>query len=241
MPSAMAGRTGSRRMAMLLPVTCLGLTLAGCGDTRPAPRSLKDEASTFRLVVDAPESRMTLAGADSTGGTDGPESSFAPAGERASVFRAAEVAPDRVALTENLLSELNARQADDQSIVIDLPADILFDFDKATLRPDAEPSLRKAAELLGSYPAAPVKVNGHTDGKGTDAYNDPLSLRRAQAVATWLKDHGGRGATVAGLGKRRPVADNAKADGSDDPDGRQRNRRVEIVIEPGAAAAAKQE
>lgn len=226
---------------MSLSMVCLGLTLAGCGDTRPAPRSLKDEASSFRLVVDAPESRMTLAGADSTGGATGPESSFAPAGEHASIFRVAEVAPDRVALTENLLSELKARQAGDQSIVIDLPADILFDFDKATLRPDAEQSLRKAADLLGSYPAAPVKVNGHTDGKGTDAYNDPLSLRRAQAVATWLKDHSGRGAAVAGLGKRRPVADNANADGSDNPDGRQRNRRVEIIIQPAAAGVAAKE
>ncbi|KQO08971.1 hypothetical protein ASF09_04515 [Sphingomonas sp. Leaf242] len=125
--------------------------------------------------------------------------------------------------------------------MIDLPADILFDFDKAILRADAEQSLRKAAELLGSYPTAPVKVNGHTDGKGSDAYNDPLSLRRAQAVATWLKKNSGRGSTVAGLGKRRPVADNANADGSDNPDGRQRNRRVEIVIQPAAPKAATQE
>ncbi|KQU53066.1 hypothetical protein ASG67_09490 [Sphingomonas sp. Leaf339] len=216
------------------------LMLAGCGDSRPAPRSLKDEASSFHVVVDAPESRLTLVGADSAGGTTGPESSFAPAGEPASVFRAAEVAPDRLALTESLLSELKARQGGDRSIVIDLPADILFDFDKASLRPDAEQSLRKAAELLGSYPTAPVKVNGHTDGKGTDAYNDPLSLRRAQAVAAWLKRNGDRDATVAGLGKRQPVADNVKSDGSDDPDGRQRNRRVEIVIQPAAGGATEE-
>ncbi|RMB54789.1 OmpA family protein [Sphingomonas sp. PP-CE-3A-406] len=230
----------TRWIAVSLSVACFGLTLAGC-NTRPAPRSLKDEASSFRVVVDAPESHMTLAGTDSAGGTAGPESSFAAANERSSVFRTTEVAPDRIALTENLLSELNARQAADQSIVIDLPADILFDFDKAILRADAEQSLRKAAELLGSYPTAPVKVNGHTDGKGSDAYNDPLSLRRAQAVATWLKKNSGRGSTVAGLGKRRPVADNANADGSDNPDGRQRNRRVEIVIQPAAPKAATQE
>lgn len=227
-------------MGVFLSVACFGLMLAGC-NTRPAPRSLKDEASSFRLVVDAPESRITLAGAASTGSTAGPESSFAAADDRASIFRVAEVAPDRISLTENLLSELKAHQVEDQSIVIDLPADILFDFDKATLRPDAEQSLRKAAELLGSYPTAPVKVNGHTDGKGTDAYNDPLSLRRAQAVATWLKRNGGRDATVAGLGKRRPVADNANADGSDNPDARQRNRRVEIVIQPAAVGVATQE
>lgn len=235
-----ARHAGWRRIVFPLSIACFGLTLAGC-DSRPAARSLKDEASSFRLVVDAPESRMTLVGADSTGGAAGPESSFAPAEDHASIFRAAEVAPDRIALTQTLLSDLKARQTGDQSIVIDLPADILFDFDKATLRADAQPSLDKAATLLGSYPTAPVQVNGHTDGKGSDAYNDPLSLRRAQAVATWLKGHGGRDATVAGLGKRRPVADNMNADGSDNPDGRQRNRRVEIVIQPAAALGVTQE
>lgn len=205
--------------------------IAGCSD-RPAPRSLKDEPSSFRLAVNAPDSRLIVVGASSSSGTSIAESSFGEVREQSSVFRAAEVAPDRLAMTTNLLSELKARQQSDHSIVIDLPADILFDFDKADLRADAERSLRKAADLLQSYPAAPVLINGHTDAKGTDAYNDPLSLRRAQAVATWLKANGERNATVAGLGERRPVAPNTKPDGSDDPDGRQRNRRVEIVIKP---------
>lgn len=210
---------------------CALVMIAGCSD-RPAPRSLKDEPSSFRLAVNAPDSRLIVVGASSSSGTSIAESSFGEVREQSSVFRAAEVAPDRLAMTTNLLSELKARQQSDHSIVIDLPADILFDFDKADLRADAERSLRKAADLLQSYPAAPVLINGHTDAKGTDAYNDPLSLRRAQAVATWLKANGERNATVAGLGERRPVAPNTKPDGSDDPDGRQRNRRVEIVIKP---------
>jgi outer membrane protein OmpA-like peptidoglycan-associated protein len=217
----------------------LALALAGC-DRTPAPRSLKEEPSSFRLAVNAPESRMTIAGANSAAGSAGLESSFGPAQEKASVFRAAEVAPDRVALTTSLLSDLKARQTSDQSIVIDLPADILFDFDKASLRPDAEASLRKAADLLESYPKAAVQVNGHTDAKGTDAYNDPLSLRREEAVADWLKRNGGRATKVAGEGKRHPVAPNTKPDGSDDAEGRQRNRRVEIIIRPVNAGAAQE-
>lgn len=232
--------TASARTSALATPLCAVLLLAACND-RPAARSLKDEASSFRLVVDAPVSGLSVAGSASAARPAVTESSFGVAGGQPSMFRAAEVAADRVALTTSLLSDLKARQQSDKSIVIDLPADILFDFDKANLRADADPSLRKAADLLQSYPDAPILINGHTDAKGSEAYNDPLSLRRAQAVATWLKGNGGRSATVAGLGERRPVGPNTRADGSDDPDGRQRNRRVEIVIQPIAAGGQRED
>ena len=109
-----------------------------------------------------------------------------------------------------------------------------FDFDKATIRPDAEPALTRAAELLKSYPQAQVSIGGHTDAKGDDAYNEGLSLRRARAVAARLQREAGRTLGAEGFGERRPVAPNVKPDGSDDPDGRQKNRRVEIRITPRA-------
>jgi len=108
--------------------------------------------------------------------------------------------------------------------------DVLFDFDKSDLRADAASSLDKAAELIKSYAAAPLTVVGHTDGKGTDAYNDSLSLRRAEAVARALHRRTGRQAAVQGQGKRQPVAPNTTPDGRDDPQGRQLNRRVQILI-----------
>jgi photosystem I P700 chlorophyll a apoprotein A2 len=78
-----------------------------------------------------------------------------------------------------------------------------------------------------------VSIDGHTDGKGADAYNMALSERRAAAVKAWLTAHSqmppARIAT-RGLGKTKPVAHDTKPDGSDDPDGRARNRRVEIVV-----------
>ena len=123
--------------------------------------------------------------------------------------------------------------------MIDLPADVLFDFDRAELRPDALRSLDQAAELLRSYPQAPVTVNGHTDGKGTDSYNDALSMRRAEAVAARLRGDPPRAIVVHGFGKQRPLAPDTRADGSDDAQARQRNRRVEIVIQPPAAAVSK--
>ena len=148
----------------------------------------------------------------------------------ATLLRAAEVPPQRLEQTRALLAELQAQPTPEQAISIDLPADVLFDFDKAELRADAARSLDKAAELLKSYPHAPIDVVGHTDGKGGDAYNDALSQRRAAAVAAALQSRTGRPIATRGMGKRQPVAPNTTPDGRDDPDGRQRNRRVQIVI-----------
>jgi outer membrane protein OmpA-like peptidoglycan-associated protein len=76
-----------------------------------------------------------------------------------------------------------------------------------------------------------VLIEGHTDGKGNDQYNQKLSERRADAVRRWLAEHGIAAAmTTHGWGKTRPVAPNTKPNGADDPDGRQKNRRVEITV-----------
>ena len=77
-------------------------------------------------------------------------------------------------------------------------------------------------------------IEGHTDALGPDWYNDKLSEKRAQVVRNWLVERGflrPEQATVKAFGKRRPVAPNTKADGSDDPEGRKQNRRVEIVVQ----------
>jgi len=117
-----------------------------------------------------------------------------------------------------------------------LSADVLFDFDKADLRPEADAPLRALVEQVrGQAARARYQVEGHTDAKGSDAYNDPLSTRRASAVQAWLTSKAGvstADVVVAGYGKRRPVVPNTKPDGSDDPEGRQKNRRVEILVMP---------
>jgi outer membrane protein OmpA-like peptidoglycan-associated protein len=202
-------------------------------------RSLREMPSTFTRVASAPRSefrKVDAAGALASGATP---SQLGRAAAPSTVFRVAEVPPARVAVTRELLDTLQARQTEQQAIVIDLPADVLFDFDKAELREDARASLDKAAELLRSYPDAPVTINGHTDGKGSDAYNDALSRRRAQAVAARLQGDSARPFMVEGFGKQRPLVPNTRPDGSDDPQGRQRNRRVEIIIQPMAAPTKK--
>jgi outer membrane protein OmpA-like peptidoglycan-associated protein len=119
------------------------------------------------------------------------------------------------------------------TITIELSADVLFDFDKASIKPDAEPSLQKLLTILSSYPHARVVIEGYTDAKGSDSYNLGLSQRRADAVRAWLSARpAARGIefTAHGLGSTNPVAPNRKPDGSDDPAGRQKNRRVTIRV-----------
>jgi len=131
------------------------------------------------------------------------------------------------------VEDLRIRESD-LEVRIELAADVLFDFDKADIRPSAEKTLRQAAEIIRARAAGTVRVEGHTDSKGADAYNQRLSEQRANAVRAWLVNKGGlSGLTFAtrGFGAKQPVAPNTKSDGSDDPDGRQRNRRVEIVIQ----------
>ena len=115
---------------------------------------------------------------------------------------------------------------------IELAADVLFEFDKATLLPKAEDTLKKAAEFIRQRAKGEIRIEGHTDAKGDDAYNHRLSERRADSVRQWFGRNGLRGLRVTsrGFGETRPIVPNTKADGADDPDGRQKNRRVEIVI-----------
>lgn len=113
--------------------------------------------------------------------------------------------------------------------------DVLFDFDKATIRPEAEPALAGLARRIkAGFPGAPVRVEGHTDAKGSDSYNQRLSVERAESVKRWFAEKGGLGnaaITTRGFGESQPVAPNEQPDGSDNPEGRQQNRRVEIVVE----------
>jgi outer membrane protein OmpA-like peptidoglycan-associated protein len=131
---------------------------------------------------------------------------------------------------QGALKDLGAKVTG-REIKINLSADVLFDFDKADLRPEAGPPLEKVVSVLRGYPKAAVVIEGHTDGKGNEQYNQKLSERRADSVRAWLAAHGVSAAmTTRGWGKRRPVGPNSKPNGADDPEGRQKNRRVEITV-----------
>jgi outer membrane protein OmpA-like peptidoglycan-associated protein len=129
------------------------------------------------------------------------------------------------------VADLEVKETDTE-VRIELAADVLFDFDKATLAPQAEDTLAKAAAFMRERSAHAARIEGHTDSKGDDAYNQRLSERRADSVRQWFVRHGLGGVKFSsrGFGETQPIASNTKPDGSDDPAGRQRNRRVEIVI-----------
>ncbi len=110
--------------------------------------------------------------------------------------------------------------------------DALFDFDKANLRSDAEETLAAAAPEIGKLGGKPARIEGHTDAIGSDSYNMQLSKARATAVRDWLATHDivPAATPIKGYGKTMPVAPNTTSDGKDNPAGRQKNRRVEVVF-----------
>ena len=118
-------------------------------------------------------------------------------------------------------------------VSIDLKG-VNFDFDKATLRSDAVAILSEATEILKRYPDLRVEVAGHTDSKGTDAYNQKLSERRATTVYDYLTKNGVSASRLVGpigYGESRPIAPNTNPDGSDNPEGRAKNRRTELNVQ----------
>lgn len=150
----------------------------------------------------------------------------AGSGEAGSAIAGAVVGVDAA------LKELAATVTDSE-IRIELAADVLFDFDKAEVKKDAERSLQNVAVVLKAHPRAQVAIEGHSDGRGADDYNQRLSETRAASVKQWLVTNAQVSAasvTTRGWGKSKPIAPNTKPDGSDDPAGRAKNRRVDIVV-----------
>lgn len=129
------------------------------------------------------------------------------------------------------ISDLTVRVTE-FATVVDLASDVLFEFDKFTLTPSADEPMNKLLTYVQAGGTGKIVVSGYTDAKGEDAYNLTLSQKRAQAVADWLKAHGVEASRfdVVGRGEADPVAPNAKADGSDEPEGRAKNRRVSVAI-----------
>ncbi|MEJ7747602.1 MAG: outer membrane beta-barrel protein [Luteimonas sp.] len=118
-------------------------------------------------------------------------------------------------------------------LTIDLKG-VNFDFNESTLRPDAVAILDEAISILGRYPQMRVEIAGHTDSIGSDQYNQGLSERRARTVYDYLTGRGidaGRLVGPTGYGESRPIAPNTNPDGSDNPEGRARNRRTEVNVQ----------
>jgi len=145
--------------------------------------------------------------------------------------REAELARERAAAAEQESQDLQKALADLQAkqtkrgMVLTL-GDVLFDTDKADLKPGAQITLDRLAAFLDDYPERHLLIEGHTDSRGPDEYNQSLSERRARSVRQALIDRGIESVRLraVGLGEEYPVASNESSAGQ------QQNRRVEIVV-----------
>jgi outer membrane protein OmpA-like peptidoglycan-associated protein len=190
-------------------------------------------------ACDASSSGQTRAGGETGGakqkqqpGSDQRSSSEPSTGREREPLDQGSKLTSEVSDLQGLITDLHGRMTD-REIIIELPSDVLFDFDKADIRPDADATLEKLARLIKQSGDGEIEVNGQTDSVGAEAYNMALSERRASSVVTWLTTNGGIAAgrlKAKGFGKTRPVAANKNPDGSDNPEGRQKNRRVEVII-----------
>lgn len=109
---------------------------------------------------------------------------------------------------------------------------ILYDFNKADLRPESKVILNDLVHILKDNPKIKIELAAHTDSIGSDAYNNNLSQMRAQSCVDYIVSNGIEADRIfaKGYGKTRPIAPNSKPDGSDNPDGRQLNRRTEFTV-----------
>ena len=141
---------------------------------------------------------------------------------------AAQAEKERADMRAQLLAQLNAvlqTQDTARGLIVNM-ADVLFDFGKYTLKPAAREKLAKISGIVLAHPGLTLQIEGYTDSVGSDEVNQQLSERRADTVRDFLIEQGvtGSSVTAKGFGKSNPVASN------DTPDGRQKNRRVQLVV-----------
>jgi len=141
---------------------------------------------------------------------------------------AAKAEAEKADMRAQLLAQLNSiLQTNDSArgLIVNM-SDVLFDTGSFTLKPGAREKLAKVSGILLAHPGLNMQIEGHTDSVGGDAFNVKLSEQRADAVKDFLGEQGVSmsSITAQGFGKAEPVATN------DTPEGRQRNRRVEIVV-----------
>lgn len=213
-------------MKTLRSLTCIAVisALCACGQKPDEPAAQQQQASPAQAsATETPQTQPEPVAPSAPAPT--PTSAPAPAPATAQNSAAAQ--------GSSLTGQSSSLSGTETgfNIQINLSSDVLFDFDKAELKPEADSELQKAAEIIRQKGKGLILISGYTDSKGTDAYNKRLSLARAQAVKNWFEAQGlHQNYQTEGLGATNPVAPNTNDDGSDNPEGRAKNRRVEIIV-----------
>jgi outer membrane protein OmpA-like peptidoglycan-associated protein len=188
------------------------------------------DAEAAKIAADRAKADAERARLDAERERQAAEAARAAAETQAQAAREAVLAAerDKAELRAELREQLNVileTRETARGLIVDL-SDVLFDFNKATLRAGAREKLAKIAGIILAHPGLRMEAEGHADAVGTDDYNQRLSERRAQSVSAFLLEQGIRreSITAMGFGESRPVATNGTAEG------RQQNRRVELVV-----------
>lgn len=214
-------------MKTLRSLTCISVisALCACGQKPDEPAAQQQQASLVQAsTAETPQPQPEPVAPSAPVPMPAPAPASAPATAQNSTA---------VAQGSSLTAQSSSLSGTETgfNIQINLSSDVLFDFDKAELKPEADSELQKAADIIRQKGKGLIMISGYTDSKGTDAYNKRLSLARAQAVKNWFEAQGlHQNYQTEGLGAANPVAPNANDDGSDNPEGRAKNRRVEIIV-----------
>ncbi len=186
-------------------------------------RASIDDAELQRSQVVRQARERETADAQALAASRGAEAELANRQAEAAADRA-DAATSRANELQEELEDLQAKETE-RGLILTL-GDVLFDTNKADLKPGAGKTISRIAEFLNSQPDRRLLIEGHTDDRGTDSYNMLLSERRANSVRDALIGQGVRADRIraTGLGESYPVATN------DSVAGRQENRRVEVVI-----------
>jgi outer membrane protein OmpA-like peptidoglycan-associated protein len=218
-----------------LPVFALRATPDPAAEGAAMPAGSRASVAPIARSELMPETREAAAPAPAPRPTKTPTAKSAGSPPAAAAEAAPPPPPPRAAVPhtpEELQAALHAEKTD-RGLRLVVLSDTLFEPTGKTLRDGADQTLQKLAALIASEQAREVVVIAHTDGMGNDDDKLALSEARAQAVAGWLKAHAAKSPprfVEKFYGRTRPVAPNKNAEGDDNPDGRAKNRRIEILI-----------
>ena len=186
------------------------------------------EADSDRDRAAAAASELQVQDAKSAQASAEADSDRNRAAAASSDLQAQDAVRDREELRAKLLQQFNLileTRDTARGLVVNM-SDVLFDSGRYTLRPMAREKLAKISGIVLAYPTLRLAVEGNTDSVGSEEFNQTLSEKRAESVRTYLTGQGvpESSTTAQGFGKTRPIASN------DTSDGRQQNRRVELVV-----------
>ena len=217
--------TKSKIISILLTMT---ISLLGCATTDPYTGEEKTTNTTTGAAFGALAG--ALIGAASSSKNDRTKGVLIGAGIGAIAGGSVGYYMDRQ--EEKLRKQLRGTGVsvtrDGDNIILNMPSNITFDFDSYQLKSEFKPVLDSVVLVLNEFESTLITVEGHTDSKGSEAYNQKLSENRALSVSDYLLNKGVKKQRLAAIGKGElePIADNKTIDG------RAQNRRVELTLEP---------